>query len=193
MLQDSGIGLLKLALAGAVVATVCDANHVLTGALSYPNPTIGGQPWWVFPGFTLAFLTMGVSYLAMAHYSAQQVDVGQSTSHGSTTAFVEALILFAMVYIASGFGNHYPVVLSLLFYGTFLIRLAVTYEKGFLLLVAIVLAIGGMFAEGTMSKLGLVYYREPEIYAVPWWLGAVYMHGGFALREGMRFFVYEGI
>lgn len=46
---------ISLALIGAVVATLCDANHVYTMTLSYPAPILAGQAWWVFPGFFLAF------------------------------------------------------------------------------------------------------------------------------------------
>ena len=51
------------------------------------------------------------------------------------------------------------------------------------------LAVAGILVEGTLHQFGLVSYREPEIYGVPWWLGGVYLHGAFLLREGMRFLV----
>ena len=49
------IKFLPFALLGAIVATICDANHVFTGALSYPKPFLFGQAWFVFPGFVVAF------------------------------------------------------------------------------------------------------------------------------------------
>ncbi len=40
-------GYLYLAVVGALVATLCDANHVYTQTLSYPAPVYAGQAWWV--------------------------------------------------------------------------------------------------------------------------------------------------
>ncbi len=97
-----------------------------------------------------------------------------------------------MVYLLSGFGNHEPGLLALIFYGSFAIRLGFSYDRAFLLVLAVLLGIGGMFAEGVMTRLDLVHYRQPEIFGVPWWLGGLYLHGALALREGMRHFVYPG-
>lgn len=184
--------LLPMALVAALIATLCDANHVHTGTLSYPEVAFFGQPWWTFPGFVVAFLVMGVVYLAMVARLPDTLPTHESTSPGSVPAFAETAIAFAFVYLASGFGNAEPVLLSVIFYGSFLLRWLATYERGWLLLLAIIMAIGGMFAEGVLSAVGGVAYRHVDIFHVPWWLGGLYMHGAFALREGMRYFVYRG-
>lgn len=189
--SPSATRLLPLALLAALIATLCDANHVHTGTLSYPEPFLFGQAWWVYPGFVGAFLTMGFCYLQMTARLANRLPVAQSTAPGNLRDFAEAVIAFALVYLLSGFGNAEPVLLSVIFYGTFALRLLATYERGWLLVLAVVMAIGGMFAEGTLSAVGGVNYRHVDIYHVPWWLGGLYMHGAFALREGMRFMVYR--
>lgn len=97
---------------------------------------------------------------------------------------------FLLAYLLSGFGNRDPLLLSIVFYGSFLIRLAVSYERGFLLLVAALMAVGGVVGEGLLNRFGLVQYRAPEIFGVPFWLGGLYMHGAFALREGVRYFCF---
>lgn len=56
---------------------------------------------------------------------------------------------------------------------------------------AVIMGIGGMLAEGLMSHFGQVTYRHVDFFYVPFWLGGLYMHGAFALRESMRFFVYR--
>ncbi len=183
--------LFLLALAGAIVATPCDANHAFTRTLSYPDPAIGLQAIWVFPGFVLAFLLMAINYWQMAPLAGRVMAVDASTSPGTLAAMVESLSAFAMVYLASGFGNEYPALLSLIFYGLFLLRWAVSYERAWLLCVALVLAVGGMLGEGLLSDFGLVAYRHQDIYFVPWWLGGLYMHGAIALRDSMRFFLYR--
>lgn len=183
--------ILALALLAAVIATLCDANHVYTGTLSYPQPFMAGQAWWVFPGFVSAFLVMSVSYLWLSVRLPASLPVGDSTSPGNARDFVEAVTAFAFVYLASGFGNQSPVLLSVIFYGTFALRWLASYERGWLLVLAVIMAIGGMAAEGALSALGGVAYRHVDVFHVPWWLGGLYMHGAFALREGMRYVVYR--
>lgn len=184
-------GLLSLALLGAIVATLCDANHVLTHTLSYPTPFVAGQAWWVFPGFFVAFTAMGAIYFVLTNALGHRLSLTSSQSAGSAQAMMETLVAFAMVYLASGFGNEHPVLLSLIFYGTFILRWAVSYDRLWLLLLAVIMGIGGMFAEGLMSHFGQVTYRQVDVFYVPFWLGGLYMHGAFALRESMRFFVYR--
>lgn len=181
--------LIPLALLAAVVATLCDANHVQTNTLVYPYPFIAGQAPWVFPGFLIAFFSMGFLYFLLANAFAKHAQ--QSAQKGSAQALIETMTTFAFCYLISGFGSEQPALLAWIFYGTFLLRFAFTYEKAWLLIVAIILAIGGVFAEGLLSSFGLVAYQVQEIYYVPLWLGGLYMHGAFALREGMRFFVYR--
>lgn len=184
-------GLAALAGASAIAATLCDANHVATGTLRYPQPVLFGQAWWVLPGFFVAFLGMGAAYLVAAPHVPAGVSTQQSRAPGSAGALAEAMTSFVLVYLASGFGNESPGLLSLVFYGSFALRWAFTYERAWLLVVAVALAIGGMTVEGSMGALELVAYRHTDVFHVPFWLGGVYMHGAFALREGMRVFVYR--
>lgn len=179
------------ALLGAVVATLCDVNHVLTGTLSYPEPFFMGQAIFVFPGFFVAFTVMMLSYHYIAPLFPKAFTKEISYSSGNTAAFIESLLFFMAIYLMSGFGNTYPALLSGIFYGFFVLRWAFSYEKSFLLLFAIVLGFNGMFVEGLMTKFDLVHYSNPEVFGVPYWLGGVYMHGAIALREGMRLFVYR--
>ncbi|MDI1301184.1 MAG: hypothetical protein PSX71_04715 [bacterium] len=184
-------GYLYLAVVGALVATLCDANHVYTQTLSYPAPVYAGQAWWVFPGFFMAFSVMGISYTGLAKQLQSMMPVASSQSAGSVHAMVESFVAFVLVYLLSGFGNESPALLALIFYGTFILRLAVSYERGWALLLALLLGAGGMFAEGLLSFFGQVSYRHVDVFGVPFWLGALYMHGALALRESVRFFVYR--
>lgn len=184
-------GFVYLALVGALVATVCDANHVYTQTLSYPAPVFAGQAWWVFPGFFLAFIVMGVTSVWLASLCQPVMSVAASQSTGDVHAMVESFVAFVMVYLLSGFGNESPYLLALIFYGTFLLRLAATYERSWALLLALMLGAGGMVAEGLLSLSGQVAYRHVDVFGVPYWLGALYMHGALALRESLRLFVYR--
>jgi hypothetical protein len=183
-------GLAGLAALGGIAATLCDANHVATGTLRYPHPVLFGQAWWVLPGFLVAFLAMGASYLVAAPRLSTLFSTVESTAPGSYGALALALASFVLVYLASGFGNASPGLLSLVFYGVFALRLGFTYERAWLLGVAVALGVGGMSFEGALGALGLAAYRHTDVFHVPLWLGGVYMHGAFALREGMRALVY---
>ena len=184
-------GIFILALLAAIVATLCDANHVLTQTLSYPNPLFLNQAWWVFPGFFLAFLFMAINYLFVSSLLSKYIQTQQSTSHGSYQTLVTDLTYFMLAYLMSGFGNFHPTLLCIIFYGIFFIRFIFEYEKAWLLILAILLAIGGMFFEGVLAAFGLVKYRFENIFYVPYWLGGVYMIGAYALRSGMRALVYK--
>ena len=116
------INFLPFALLGAIVATICDANHVFTGALSYPKPFLFGQAWFVFPGFMVAFTFMGLNYLFAPAIFPKTATSTVSTSSGSLSLFVENLLFFMMVYLLSGFGNQEPGLLSVILYASFLAR-----------------------------------------------------------------------
>jgi len=184
-------GLAGLAGLGGIAATLCDANHVATGTLRYPHPVLFGQAWWVAPGFFVAFLGMGAAYVIAAPRMPAGLSTQQSRAPGSAAALAETLTTFVLVYLSSGFGNESPALLSLVFYGLFGLRWVFSYERGWLLAVAVALAIGGMTTEGTLGALELVAYRHADVFHVPLWLGAVYMHGAFALREGVRALVFR--
>ncbi len=184
-------GFIYLALVGALIATLCDANHVYTQTLSYPTPVFAGQAFWVFPGFFFAFLLMAVTSVWLIKLCQSAMPVAVSQTSGNLQTMVESLITFVMVYLLSGFGNESPYLLVLIFYGTFFIRLSVTYERSWALLLALILGVGGMFVEGLLSMFGEVTYRHVDVFGVPYWLGGLYMHGALALRECVRFFIYK--
>jgi hypothetical protein len=184
-------GYILFALLGAFVATVCDGFHVHTRTLAYPDPFLFGQAWWVFPGFVLAFLFMAYAYSLIVVRLPVAIPAQKSTSKGNARDLVEACTAFALVYLLSGFGNFEPVLLSVIFYGTFVVRWLFSYDRLWLLLLAVAMAVVGMFVEGLYAAAGLMTYRYVDIFYVPFWLGGLYVHGAFALREGMRYFVYD--
>jgi len=182
--------ILLFAMLGAVFATIGDAFHVRTHTLSYPNPHLFNQAWWVYPGFLLVFLLMGYLYSLGIGRLFIGMQARQSASRGSAREMIEAAAAFIFVYLLSGYGNYDHAFMSVIFYSAFAVRWLLTYDRAWLLLIAAAMAVGGMLAEGAMSALGLVAYRHVDVFNVPLWLGGLYLHGAFALREGMRFFVY---
>jgi len=186
------VGFIVLALLGAAMATFCDGVHVYTQALSYPNPFWLGQAWWVYPGFVMAFLFMEYAYFFVVKIlPAVGILTQESTSRGNVRELVETSTTFILIYVLSGFGNLSPVFLSVIFYATFAVRWFFSYERAWLLLLAVSMAIGGMFAEGVLAAAGLVTYRHVDVFYVPFWLGGLYVHGAFAIRSGLRLLVYN--
>ena len=185
------VGIILFALLGAFVATVCDGFHVHTRTLAYPDPFLFGQAWWVFPGFVLAFLFMAYAYSLIVVRLPAAIPAQKSASRGNARDLVEAVMAFALVYLLSAFGNFEPALLSVIFYGTFVVRWLFSYDRLWLLLLAVAMAVGGMFVEGLYAGMGLMTYRYVDVFHVPFWLGGLYVHGAFALREGMRYFVYD--
>ena len=181
---------ISFALLSAVLATMCDGVHIFTSTLHYTKSFLFHQAWWVFPGFVLAFLFMEYAYSHVINRLPSDIPIQKSVSEGNSREFIEAAMTFALVYVLSGFGNFKPIFSSVIFYGVFMVRWYFTYERSWLLILAVAMAIGGMFVEGVISVAGLMTYRQADVFHVPFWLGGLYMHGAFALREGMRYFVY---
>lgn len=179
------------ALLGALLATLCDRVHVYTQTLSYPEPFLFGQAWWVFPGFMMTFLLMQYTCLFLVNRLPPGIPARKSVSKGNVREFTETVMIFALVYLLSGFGNNEPFILSIIFYGTFVVRWLFSYDRLWLFILAVLMAVGGMIAEGLLSAAGMVTYHYVDVFYVPFWLGGLYLHGAFALREGMRFFVYK--
>ncbi len=178
-----------IALLGAALATICDLNHVTTGTLSYPTPWLFGQPWWTFPGFAVAFAGMALLYAGLVRWLPASIERVYCAGPGSAGELLDSMLLFAFVYLISGFGNDNPDVLTWLFGGTFLLRLALARERVFMTIIAVLLALGGTLAEAALGAGGLVAYGNTELIGVPLWLPGLYLHGAFALRDGMRLFV----
>jgi len=184
-------GIAPLALVGTLFATLGDGLHVHTGTLAYTHPSWFGQAWWVPPNFFLTFLVMILAYAFFVGRLPRAMRAVNSMRSGEAGAFVEALMAFFLIYALTGFANAQPVLLSVILYGSFAPRWLFSYERGWLALLALAMALGGMIAEGMLGASGVVAYRHQDIYHVPWWLGGLYMHGAFTLREGLRFFVYR--
>lgn len=180
-----------LGLLGATIATFCDAFHAHTRTLVYPNPVWFEQAWWVFPLFAVCFFTTGLGYRLVIAALPLALVCERSQSPGTARAMVEAAMLFVFVYLLSAYGSGEPETLSVIFYGAFALRWSFTYERGWLLILAVTLALGGMGVEGLLGAQGLVAYSHQDVYHVPLWLGGLYMHGAYTLREGMRLLVYR--
>ncbi len=174
-MKSKYVGIVSLALIAAIVATLCDKVHVITGTLYYPNPSIDGQPWSTLPGFFVVFITMGLVYDQLVKWLPDSIGRSFSTSSGNYKDFTESMLLFAFVYILSGFGNDYPSLLNGLFYTSFILRLIISPDRIFTLILRMILGLGGIFGEGFLSSLDLFTTRNRFSFMfLPGWLVFIY-------------------
>jgi hypothetical protein len=101
-----------------------------------------------------------------------------------------------VVYFLSGqFGNSHPNEFFWVVFAVWLGRLA--FQRSDRLAVfgmSLTLAVLGVVVEALFSKAGLFDYQVRQILGCPWWLGALYLHGGFSLlyvARAARFLVRQ--
>ena len=182
-------GVMLLAGIGAIISTLCDKFHVMTNTLSYPNPFLFGQAWWVFPIFMLAFAAMALGYLKLIEYLPKSIDRSHSVTPCNSEEFIQSSLMYALIYLLSGFASHFPILLCVLFYVSYLFRLASSHDRAFMLILSCLLALAGTLSEASLMAMDKAHYTQPDFLGVPGWLPALYMHGTYALRDGVRFLV----
>jgi len=154
--------------------TLCDRFfHVATGTVKhYWPPFMGDQTFWVIPIFGLA----AIGFVATAPRFA--------VAEARPLRFAFELVVMTSIYATSGFVgyDHGPAVTAA-FVGLFVLRLAVSRDRGILLAVALLLAVAGPVFESLQWQLGMFRYTQPDFIGVPWWLFAFYANGAWAVRE----------
>lgn len=169
---------LLVCLAVGLLLTLCDLFfHVGYGVLSYAHPVLFGQAWWVYPNFVGAALGMylGAQWLFVRHVSRVS---------GATLAF--SLAWFVCAYAATGVFRDSPTALLAGLLLAWALRVAVSRERGVVVLYGLVLAVVGVLIEGAGYVAGTFAYRDREIFHVPYWLAGLYMNGSFLVLQIVR-------
>ena len=154
--------------------TLCDRYfHVATGTVvHFWRPFMGDQTVWVMPIFGLA----AIGFVATAPRFA--------AATARPPRFLVELGLMTAVYATSGFvGYEHGTLVTVAFVALFLLRLAVSPERGTLLGIAALLAVSGPLFESLQWQLGMFRYTQPDVIGVPWWLFPFYANGAWAVRE----------
>lgn len=162
-----------------LLLTLCDRfSHVQFGVLSYANPVLFGQDWWVWPNFTGAALGMylGAKFAVVRFLSTTPTD-GQ-------LAF--SLAWFVAAYFATGIFAGTPQLLLAGLVLAWLLRVAISADRPVVVAFALVLALAGCAIEGAISATGQFAYRDPEIFHVPYWLAGLYLNGSFVVLQIVR-------
>ena len=181
------VAALRFALIGGVICTICDGIHVYTGTLSYKVPLSClpvAQASFVLPLFCVSFYALATVYMAAV---ASMLPLGSfSRSSFTVGTAVDSYTGFMFAYVLTGFASNDPSMLAVILFLSFCVRLLFAHDRAFMSVAAVALAAAGVFTEGTLALTGQMAYSHPQFYGTPYWLAALYMHGTFAVRDGIR-------
>ena len=150
-----------LFVAGSIGGALVDQIHVRSGVLSYPKPSVAGQPWWVAPQFGVGALLVQAS----AERVAPRVE---------PRAIPADAVWFFGAYAASGLLSRRPRALTAVFIVTWLARVR---REPALALYSVALAAAGTAYEAWWSSTGAFSYSQPDVAGVPMWLPGLYLNG----------------
>lgn len=158
--------LLRMAGVGALIGLLGDRIHVYAGVLSYPNPMLYGQAWWV------PFLFAGSAVVIGLHVMASRARLS-SRAGASADA---AVAWFVAAYLATGvFPSESwlgPALAALA-----LARFAQAPSPGRAAVLGGV-AVGGPLVEWSLQSAGAFTYQISTTWGVPSWLPALYLYVG---------------
>lgn len=174
-----------LAIGGIIGAaawfTICDKffhidNNILTYYAKPLNVIFKGQSVWTFPIFLCA--TAGF-YFATRPFAASW------KRNPSYLVLTINIAVCTLAYFGSGvMGNSHPMIYFWIVLAAWMARILFTREHRTTAIKAgLVLGVLGCFWEGATSKLGYFDYHYTNIFNVPLWLFAAYLHAGFLMLE----------
>ncbi len=169
-------------LASCVVGPALDQIHVLSGALSYADPWLLDQAWWVGPQFGLAFAGIAAATLIIQHrFGAENPPVTQPVRAGQQLAW------FVAAYAATGLFWRHPVELALAMLLALLVRFASERPDLATIRTIVLLTIVGTTYEAVLSSIpGTFSYTLTDGAPAPIWLPLLYAHAGPLVRTFMK-------
>jgi hypothetical protein len=173
----------RLFLVGAVAGASLDMIHVVSGVLYYPKPFYPwGQALWVPLLFGMAALALVLGYQMVAAF------VGARDPSPPASALTESALGFVLAYVATGLFHDSELLLA--------VGLVLAWswhsrrhpgEGG--VPYALVVALGGTLFEALLSSTGAFQYNDPDVWGVPIWLPALYLHASLLTRAiALRYF-----
>jgi len=179
-------------LAAAAWFTLCDKFfHINNDILVYywgPLDVIfKGQSVWTFPIFACATTGFFLIPLPFAESSPAVPNI---------TGMTVNVLICTLAYFGSGlFGNTHPLIYCGVVLALWVIRIPfVRAHRATAIQAGLLMGLFGCFWEGATSQLGYFAYRYTDIFNVPLWLFACYLHAGFLMLDlqGLREFVKKG-
>src|SRR5437899_1405857 len=169
-LPSRSVRRLVLLLGGGIGGALCDQIHVQSGVLSYPDPVLADQSWWVAPQFGIAAVAMLAGAMPFARAAAKRVPQRPTAARIATEA-----LWFIAAYAASGVWHDHPAAVAGGYGLTWLARMAFRPDRLPVAAWSVLLAVGGSAYEGTLSVTGAFHYAHPDVYHVPIWLPGIYL------------------
>jgi hypothetical protein len=169
-------GWLAVAAAGAVICTVCDHLHVVTGVLAYPHVAFWGEAWWV----PLLFGAAAVVIVASAA-SVRGLFGAPPLPSPSARRVAAGGVAFVTAYAFTAFGHELPNVVAAVLAGFWIAR--ALQAPAWLVAYSVVVAVGGSAFEATWSALGFFRYLVPDFAGIPRWLPGIYLHVAFLTAD----------
>ena len=168
---------LILAAVGALLCTVGDHLHAVSGILDYAHVFAWDQAWWVpllFACATLSCVSGAAPFLTRGA-PMRTPDIRQISADG---------IGFLAAYAYTSFAPaERPNVTLLVLATAFLVRVMAERRAPMLVVYCLFLSAAGAVFEGTLSLTGAFAYRHPDFYGVPRWLPGIYLHAGLIAGE----------
>jgi hypothetical protein len=182
-MRSIAISVVAVLFVGSLLGLLLDQIHVRGGALSYANPWLAGQAWWVGPQFGIAFALLAAAAL---HLQLRLDRRGMARPGFGPGALLVAVAWFVAAYITSAVAWDQPWLVTVLLAGAMVLRAAAEPIDRVTWAVAVVIAVAGTGWEAWLSSLdGTFAYAETAGLPAPPWLPLLYVHGAPLVRAFM--------
>jgi hypothetical protein len=165
--------------------TLCDKffhidNNILVYYWQPLNVLFHGQSVWTFPIFACATTSFFFATLPFANAWKKKPSYLVLTVNAAVCS---------LVYFGSGMaGNSYPMIYFWIVLAAWIARIIFLSEhRATAIKACLIMGFVGCFWEGATSKLGYFDYYYTNIFNVPLWLFACYLHAGFLMLELQSF------
>lgn len=164
----------------AVVGSILDGFHTFSGTTQYTHAFFAKMALWTPLIFGAAGLAIALTHRAF------DAATGRPRPSLSTRDIVIGFAIFTVVYFASGFLPASNAV-KLLLLAAVAIGMWWQYDRTWQGVVMIfVTAIIGCAAEWGLTSLGVFMHLQPDLFAVPMWLPALYAVASVAIGNWGR-------
>jgi len=144
-----------------------DQLHTQLGVLSYREPFLLGQAWWVAPNFGvggLVFLGLGLA-------------LKKNVPEPSDRRLLLDSAFFVGSYVLSCFFFAHPWLMLGFFVAMWMARIASCPAKTNFVVYSLLLAALGTGYESLLTSTGIYFFHHPDVGTVPAWLPGLYLNG----------------
>jgi hypothetical protein len=161
---------LGLAVCLGLLGAACDQFHVQPELLSYPDPWLWDQAWWVPLNFAVLLTGLIAATIPLVRrFPAADPGNGRLAT---------GLAWFVGMYALSGLvAPDEPELLAIAYVALWIPRVALRDDRRLLFPFGVALALAGCAVEAAEIAFGWFSYADPDVIGVPFWLAGLYLHG----------------